>query len=473
MPAPDLVFQPATELAALLKAGRISPVELTTAFLDQIQATNAKVNAFLTVTRDRALEQARAAEKEIRAGHYRGPLHGIPYAPKDLVATKGIRTTNGSRATADWVPDYESTVTERLNNAGAILLGKLNLLEFAMGSGQRGLNGPARNPWDLAYSPSGSSSGSGAAVAAGMSPLTIGSDTGGSIRNPAKSCGIVGLKPTYGRISRFGVTALSWTLDHVGPMARTVADVAVMLQVMAGPDPRDRTASAHPVPDYSIALVARDLKGVRLGIPTHHFFENVSPESDAAMRRVVDVLKQIGAELVDVRVPHAELCSTASSTILSCESAAYHEQRLRQKADLLDPLVRERLEAGTFQSAMDYIKALRLRTVLMEEMQKVFEICDAMLLPAGNAAPLLTQEVVDSDVPPNPPPPARPDVHNLANITGIPAIAIPCGFTAGPPRLPLGIQFCARPFDEPTLFRIGHLYQSATEWHKQKPPLSF
>jgi aspartyl-tRNA(Asn)/glutamyl-tRNA(Gln) amidotransferase subunit A len=470
MPASDLVFQSAGELAPLIKSRKLSPVELVRAFLDRIEAANPKVNAFLTISGEQALEQAKQAEQEIRGGRYRGPLHGLPYAPKDLLATRGILTTNGSRVTADWVPDFESTVTERLGQAGAILIGKLNLLEFAMGSGQKGLKGPARNPWDLAYSPSGSSSGSGAAVAAGMVPITIGSDTGGSIRNPAKSCGIVGLKPTYGRVSRYGVTSLSWTLDHVGPMARTVADVARALQVIAGKDSRDRTAASVPVPDYSKAL-AQSVKGVRIGVPTEHFFTHVSAESNAAQQAALNLLKEQGAVLVDVKVANAALCSTASSVILSSESAAFHRTRLKQHADLLDPLVRERLEAGSGNSAVDYIQALRLRTVLMNEMRRVFQVCDALMLPAGNAAPRLEQEIVGTDLPPDPPPPPRPDVHNLANITGIPAIVIPCGFTAGPPVLPLGIQFCARPFDEPMLFRIGHAYQSATDWHKRRPPL--
>src|SRR6266576_1467801 len=245
MATSEIVFKSVGELAPLLKARKLSPVEVVRAFLDRIEAVNPKVNAFITVTGERALYQARKAEREIAAGRYRGPLHGVPYAPKDLLATKGVRTTNGSKITSHWIPNYESTVSARLNQAGAILIGKLNLIEFAMGSGQTGLVGPARNPWDLAYSPSGSSSGSGAAIAAGMVPLAIGSDTGGSIRGPAKSCGIVGLKPTYGRVSRFGVTTLSWTLDHVGPMAGTVADVAYMLQAMAGPDPQDHTAAAR------------------------------------------------------------------------------------------------------------------------------------------------------------------------------------------------------------------------------------
>ena len=470
MAASEILFRPVAELAPLLKARKLSPVELVRAFLDRIEAVNPKVNAFLTVTGEQALEQARKAEKEIASGRYRGPLHGVPYAPKDLLATKGIRTTNGSKVTSDWIPDHESTVTARLNQAGAILIGKLNLLEFAMGSGQKGLAGPARNPWDLAYSPSGSSSGSGAAVAAGMVPLAIGSDTGGSIRNPAKSCGIVGLKPTYGRVSRFGCTSLSWTLDHVGPMAKTVADVARLLQVMAGPDPRDRTAAATPVPDYTKALTGH-VKGLRLGVPVEYFFNNVHPETEAALRRAISLLQQLGAVLVDVKVRHASRCGAASTIILHSEAVTYHGKRLKEHGDLLQPLVRERLEAATFYSAVDYIKALRLRTVLMEEMRRVFQTCDVLMLPAGNAAPKLDAEIVGTDVPPDPPLPPRPDSYNIANVTGIPAIVLPCGFTAGPPSLPLGIQFCAKPFDEATLFRIGHAYQAATDWHKRRPPL--
>jgi aspartyl-tRNA(Asn)/glutamyl-tRNA(Gln) amidotransferase subunit A len=467
----EILFKSVDELALLLKARTLSPVELVRAFLDRIDDVNPNVNAFITITREQALERAQQAEQEIAGGHYRGPLHGIPYAPKDLLATQGIRTTNGSKVTANWVPEYESTVTRRLNQAGAILVGKLNLLEFAMGSGQRGLVGPARNPWDLTYSPSGSSSGSGAALAAGMVPLAIGSDTGGSIRGPAKSCGIVGLKPTYGRISRFGVTTLSWTLDHVGPMARTVAGVAYLLQVIAGADPLDGTASGAPVPDYKQSL-SGSVKGLRIGIPTEHFFEHVHAETEAALRRAISLLKEMGAVLVDVKIHNADLCGAVSSMILDSEAAAFHEKRLKMSADLLDPLVRERLEVGTFNSAVDYIKALRIRTILMEEMQRVFQTCDVLMLPAGNAAPKLDAEIVGTDAASDPPSPPRPDSFNLANVTGIPAIVLPCGFTAGPPALPLGIQFCAQPFAEATLFRIGHAYQTATAWHTRRPPLN-
>jgi len=460
-------FQTVSELAPLIRSRKLSPVELVRDLLAHIETWNPKVKAFLTVTGEHALAQARVAETEIARGKYRGPLHGIPYAVKDLVATKGIRTTNGSRSTQNWIPDYESTVTARLNRSGAILMGKLNLLEFAMGSGQVGLDGPARNPWDLRYSPSGSSSGSGAALAAGMVPLTIGTDSGGSIRGPAKSCGVVGLKPTYGRISRYGVTALSWTLDHVGPMARNVADCAAMLQAIAGADPLDSTAAADPVPDYSRALTG-SIKGLRLGIPTEHFFTHVHPDTDAALRKAIEVLKGMGMVLVDVKVKDANICGATSAVILGSESAAVHEKQRAEQPELLDVLVRERLEAGTFYSAVDYIKALRVRTVLMQQMLQVFEKCDVVMLPAGNAAPRLEEEITGSDKPRNPPATPRPDSFNIANVTGIPSIVLPCGFTPGQPSLPIGIQFCGRPFDEPGLFRIAHAYQSGTDWHKRK-----
>ena len=470
MPASEIIFKPVAELAPLIKARKLSPVEVVRAYLDQIERLNPKVNAFITITAEQALAQARKAETEIAAGRYRGPLHGLPYAPKDMLATKGIRTTNGSGATSTNVPAYESTVTARLNRAGAILIGKLNLVEFAMGSQQTGLVGPARNPWELSHSPSGSSSGSGAAVAAGMVPLAIGTDSGGSIRNPAKSCGIVGLKPTYGRVSRFGVTTLSWTCDHVGPMAKTVADVASMLEAMAGADPRDTATAAVPVPKFGTSL-AGGIKGLRLGV-ANQFFKGMHADTEAAVRGAISLLEKLGAVPVDVTVRNTELCGPASWVILMSEAAAFHEKRLKETPELLDPLVRERLEVATFNSAVDYIKALRLRTVLMEEMRRVFRTCDILALPAANPAPLLKEEIVGTDAPSGPPSPPRPDTYNVPNMTGIPAIVLPCGFTAAPAPLPLAIQFWARPFDEAVLFRAGHAYQAATDWHTRTPPLA-
>lgn len=465
----EIIFRSGSELAGLLKAGEVSPVEVVRAYLDRIDAIDSRIKAFITVTGEQALEQARRAEREIAAGRYRGPLHGLPYAPKDMLATRGIRTTNGSKITADWTPAYESTITARLNGAGAILIGKLNLIEFAMGSHLGAPFGITRNPWHLAHSPSGSSSGSGAAVAAQMTPLAIGTDTGGSIRKPANSCGIVGLKPTYGRVSRFGVTALSWTLDQAGPMTKTVADAAMMLQAIAGPDPEDATAAAEPVPDYTQALTG-NVKGVRIGVPTSYFFDGVHPEVVSAFHGALSVLKEMGAVLLDVRIRNVELAGPASAVIRLSEAASFHEKRLKEHADLFEPIVRESLEGAAFYSALDYVKALRLRTVLIEEMRRVFQACDVIAVPASNPAPKLEPEVarVGEFAPPTVP---APDFFNIGNMTGIPAIVQPCGFSPGPPTLPVGIQFYAKQFDEATLFRVSHAYESATNWHTRRPAL--
>jgi len=468
----QLVLKTGSELAVLIKTRQVSPVDVVRAHLERIDLLNPRLNAFITVTADIALARARRAEKEITAGGYRGPLHGVPYAPKDILATKGIRTTNGSKVTADWVPDYASTITERLDRAGAILLGKLNLLEFAMGSGVLSGFGPARNPWDEEYSPGGSSSGSGVALAGGLTPLAVGTDTGGSIRVPAALCGVVGLKQTYGRVSRFGVTTLSWTLDHAGPMTRSVADAAAMLQVMAGPDPKDATAAREPVPDYATAL-SGVVKGLRIGVPTNYFFESGNEEEIAAVRTAIDHLRRHGARIVDIEIPHANLAGSAGWIVAMAEGAAFHEQRLDKHPELFDPLVRKRLDAARFYPATDYIKAMRIRTILMDEMRQVFQKCDVMAVPGGGPATRLEMpERARSDVKPGSvSTPFRGGTTFIGDMTGLPAIVIPCGFTAGPPVLPLTIQFYGKAFDEATLLRVSHAYESATDWHTRRPAI--
>ena len=474
MSAPDdLVFLPVAAQATLLRTRQVSPVELTEAYLARITALDPTVNAFITVTADRARTEARAAEQAIMRGDYRGPLHGIPYAPKDILATRGVRTTNGSKVTANLVPDSESTITERLNAAGAVLLGKLNLLEFAMGSGVVSGFGPSRNPWDLARTPSGSSSGSGAALAAHMVPLSIGTDTGGSIRGPASFCGVVGLKQTYGRVSRYGVTTLAWTLDHAGPMTRTVADAALMLEVIAGADPRDPTCTADPVPSYTGQLT-RELRGVRVGVPRRHFAEEAHADVERAYRAALATLRDLGATLVDVDVPHAPYATAAGWVVAMAEAAQFHERRLAETPELFDPIVRERLDAARFYPATDYIKAMRIRTLLMDEMAAVFRACDVMVVPANTSLPGLidTPEVAATDVKPgSTPTPFRGGNTFLGNMTGLPALVLPCGFSTGPPRLPIGLQVYGRAFDEALVLRVGHAYEQATTWHLQKPPV--
>jgi aspartyl-tRNA(Asn)/glutamyl-tRNA(Gln) amidotransferase subunit A len=474
MPDRTLISKAGYELAELVKTKQISPVELTRAYLDRIHAVNGKVNAFITVTDDVALARAREAEKQIAAGKYLGPLHGIPYAPKDILATRGIKTTNGSKVTPNWIPDHESTITSRLNRAGAIMVGKLNLLEFAMGSGVDSGFGPARNPWDLAYSPSGSSSGSGAALIADMIPLSIGTDTGGSIRGPAANCGIVGLKQTYGRVSRYGVTTLSWSLDHAGPMTRSVRDAAVMLKAIAGADPKDPTASHRAVPDYAAAMTG-SVKGLKIGVPTNYFFEHDNPEVDKTVRAAIDQLKSMGATVVDVEVPHAKYASSAGWIIAMADAACFHEKRMRDTPELFDPLVRERLEAAMFYPATDYVKAQRVRTILMNEMKAVFGKCDLMAVPGSGGLPgkLDSPEIAASDVKPgSSSPPYMGGNTFIGNMTGLPAMVVPCGFSAGPPVFPITIMFYGRPFDEATLFRVGEAYERATEWHRRRPDLA-
>lgn len=473
MPDNEIVFKSGRELAALIKSRKVSPVEVVTAFLDRSEALNSKVNAFITITREHALKLAREAETEIRRGLYRGPLHGLPYAPKDILATRGILTTNASKVTANAVPDYESTVTRKLNDAGAILIGKLNLSEFAMGSGVLSGFGPSRNPWSLEHSPAGSSSGSGAALAAYMTPLSIGTDTGGSIRGPAAANGVVGLKQTYGRVSRFGVTTLAWTLDHAGPMAKTVADTADLLQVIAGHDPKDPTTTTDAVPDYSKALTA-GVKGLRIGVPRNFFFENANPEVDRAVRAALTAWKDMGAVLVEVEVPHARLAGSAGVIIVLAEAACFHEKRFRETPELFDPVIQEQLGMAKYFTATDYIKAQRVRTILADEMRKVFDRCDVMAVPGnGNVASKIEPpETARTTVKPGPAPAFRPGNTFIGNMTGLPALTFPCGFSSTTPTLPITVMLYGKPFDEATLFRLAHAYEQSTDWHRRRPPIA-
>ena len=469
--ADELVHKTARELGDLIRKRQVSATEVVEAFVTRAEALNGTLNAFITISAEHAKRRAKEADSEIRGGKYRGPLHGITYAAKDVLATRGIRTTNGSRVTADWIPDHESTITERLNDSGAVLIGKLNLREFATGSGVLSGFGTVHNPWALGYSPAGSSSGSGASVAARMAPVAIGTDTGGSIRGPAAACGIVGLKPTYGRVSLYGVTTLSWSLDHAGPMAATVDDAALMLQVLAGRDPKDPTTATTPVPNYMAAL-RQGLRGVRIGLPKRHFTEGAHPDVVAAFRGALQVLEMLGARVVTLDIPHADLAPAAGAVIAMSEAAAFHEKRLRESPELFDPLVRERLLTARFYSAIDYIKAQRLRTILQNEVTGAFTACDVIAVPAypGLTARLETAEQARTDVPATETKGAdRASNSYIANMTGMPALVLPCGFSSGTPSLPIALQLYGRLFDESTLFRVAHAYQQATDWHQRRP----
>ena len=471
--ADELVHRNARELGELIRSRQVSATEVVEAFVKRAEALNGTLNAFITITADHARTRAREVDAEIRGGRYRGPLHGIPYAVKDILATRGIRTTNGSKVTAGWIPDHESTITQRLNDAGAILIGKLNLREFATGSGVLSGFGTVHNPWALGYTPAGSSSGSGAAVAARMAPLTVGTDTGGSIRGPAAVCGIVGLKPTYGRVSLYGVTPLSWSLDHAGPMTATVDDAALMLQVMAGRDPRDPVSAADPVPDYAAAF-GQGLSGLRIGLPRRHFTEGAHADVEAAFRGALQLLEKLGARVVTVDIPHADLAPAAGALIAMAEASAFHEKRLRDSPELFDPLVRERLLTARFYTAIDYIKAQRLRTILQTDVTDAFSSCDLIAVPAYPGLPsrLETPEKARTDVPSSEEKAVyRASNSYIANMTGIPALVLPCGFSSATPALPIALQLYGRLFDEAMLFRVGHAYQQTTDWHKRRPPI--
>lgn len=471
--AAELALQTVRQLGALIRTRQVSASDVVEAFLTRVRILNPRLNAFITITADQARARARAMDTEIRSGRYRGLLHGIPYAPKDLLATRGITTTNGSRVTASWVPDHDSTITDRLDTAGAILIGKLNLREFGTGSGILSGFGPVLNPWGFEFTAAGSSSGSGAAIAARLTPLSIGTDTGGSIRGPAAVSGVVGLKPTYGRVSLHGVTPLSWSLDHAGPMAATVEDTALLLQTIAGHDPKDPSSAVEVVPDYAAALVG-GIKGLRVGLPKRHFTEDMHADVANAYRQAVALLEALGATIVPVDIPHAHLATPAGSLIAMAEAATFHEKRLRESADLFDPLVRERLQTAGFSLATDYIKAQRLRTLLSNEVADALALCDVIAVPAYPRLPARVEspEAARTDVAAgSAPAPYRASNSYIANMTGIPALVLPCGFSSGAPPLPIALQLYGRPFGEATLFRIGHAYQQATDWHTRRPPL--
>jgi aspartyl-tRNA(Asn)/glutamyl-tRNA(Gln) amidotransferase subunit A len=454
----DLCFLHVTDLAPLLRQRKVSPVEIVEALLGRIASLNDTLRAYLYVNREQALAAARAAETEIAAGGYRGALHGIPVAYKDIYDVQGLPTTAASKIMAGYVASEDCTVAARLRQAGAICLGKLNTLEFASGSME--VFGTARNPWNTDAFPGGSSSGSGAALAAHLIPLATGSDTGGSVRNPASFCGIVGLKPTYGRISRAGIIPLSWSLDHAGPMARTVADTALLLQAMAGADRRDPSTALQPVPDY-VASLDGDLRGMRLGVPRTYFFEAADPEVVVAVRTATDTLQQLGATIYEVDLPHAQYGSSASWTIAYTESFAFHRDNFFARSREYTPAFLHKITGAACLTAEERITAQRMRQVISTEFLAALRTVDAIVTPttAYAAYPIGGKS-------------PQSDMHSLTrpvSLTGLPALAVPCGFTnAG---LPISMQLIGRAWEESTVFRIGHAYEQAAGWYRRRPPL--
>jgi len=451
---------------------QVSPVEVVRTYLERISGLDPTVRAFITVSADAALEAARAAESVLMAGHPVGPLHGVPWAPKDLYSTKGLRTTGGSKILGEWVPSEDSTVVARLTRAGAIVLGKLNMHEFAYGP--EGINahyGDTRNPWsaDAHRIAGGSSSGSGAAVAAALAPGSLGSDTGGSIRIPASLCGITGLKPTYGRVSRAGVLPLAWSMDHVGPMTRSARDCALMLSAIAGYDPADPTTSVLPVPDYGAALTG-DVKGLRVGLLRAHFTDPAAPEVRAAVEGVAKQLEQGGALVDDVNLTQVIHVATASAAIVASEALAYHAPWMRSRAQDYQPDVRERLRLGAFVNGAHYVRAQQIRALVAREIDEALARRDVLLAPATPlVAPVLGERETALGDGPSDVRAALLRCTRPFNFSGHPACAAPCGFTAA--GLPISLQITGRAFDETTVLRVGHTYEQATDWHKRHPAL--
>jgi aspartyl-tRNA(Asn)/glutamyl-tRNA(Gln) amidotransferase subunit A len=462
----ELCYLTIVEAAAGLRRKAFSPRELTEAALKRIDSIDGRLHCFITLTADVALHQAKEAEQDLRSGKDRGPLHGIPIALKDLYMTQGIRTTCHSAVLQNWVPDNDATAATKLREAGAILLGKVGMHEFAFGGPSVDAPFPAvRNPWNTAHIPGGSSSGSGAALAAGLCYGALGSDTGGSIRTPSSHCGVVGLKPTYGRVSRFGVIPLSWSLDHAGPMARSVEDCAILLQAIAGYDHKDPASAAVPVPDFRAAL-KNGIAGLRIGVPRADWFDEslgVEPATEGVFNQALKTLEELGAAIIEIDGKPFSLARKANQTILVCEAYAYHEKRLQEAPQKYGSSVRRRLLEGAFLSAADYITAQRARAVINEQVCANFSRVDVFVTPSAPRPPD-TFEGLDPNEQN-----LRPNFTNPFNLTGLPAISVPCGFTDE--KLPIGLQIAAPSFEESTALRVAYAYEQATGWHKQRPVL--
>ena len=453
-----------TEASAAIVAGTLSPVALTEAALARIAALDPKLNAFITITGDRARRAAAVAEAEIKAGKKRGPLHGIPYALKDIYDVAGVRTTAHSKLLIDNVAREDATTTAKLEAAGMVLLGKLSTHEFARGGPTDVLPFPnAKNPWNTAHFAGGSSSGSGVAVASGMVGLAMGSDTGGSIRLPATFCGVVGMKATYGVISRRGVVPLSFTLDHAGPLTRTVEDCALAMQVLAGYDPGDPGSAREPVPYYSADL-QKGVAGLTIGRARAYDIEaGVDAEMMAAVDAAAEKWRALGAKIVDVVLPSKQRMDACIQTILLAEGFAIHGEWLRTRPQDYGRVTRERLMMGAFVTGGEYVQAQRLRRIITAEVDAVLAGCDAILC-AGN--PTAAPRVVDVDEGPFR---RSHPITGPFNATGHPGLALPCGFGAS--GLPLGLQLIGRSYGEAMLLRIAQAYEQAAGWLARRPEL--
>ncbi|MBI4209035.1 MAG: Asp-tRNA(Asn)/Glu-tRNA(Gln) amidotransferase subunit GatA [Deltaproteobacteria bacterium] len=477
------------QASELLQKREVSSVELTQAILDRIEKVESKIHAYITLTRESAMEEARAADLRLQKGDRVTPLTGVPIAVKDIFCTRGVLTTCGSKILENFKPPYDATVVARLKEAGSVTLGKTNMDEFAMGSSNETSHyGIVHNPWDLEKIPGGSSGGSAAAVAAGQCFGALGTDTGGSIRQPASLCGIVGIKPTYGRVSRYGMIAFASSLDQGGPLGREVQDCALMLQVMVGHDPKDSTSVPMPVPNY-LEHIQKGVKSLRVGVPQEYFVEGINPEVEKAVRKAIQTLKELGAEIIEVSLPHTSYAtavyyiiapSEASSNLARYDGVEYGFRSSGAK-NLLEMYrktrslgfgeeVKRRIMIGTYALSSGYYdayyrKAQQVRTLIRRDFDRAFEKCDLIVTPTSPTPAFGIGEKASDPIQMY-----LSDIFTIScNLAGLPGISVPCGFnTQG---LPLGLQLLGRPFDEERLFQVAHAFEQVTDWHKKRPEI--
>ena len=469
----DIPFLSASELAALIAKKDVSPVEATEAYLERIERVDGKLNSYITVTGEHALESARRAEQEIAGGSYRGPMHGIPFAVKDQFNTRGILTTGGSSILKDFVPDEDATVMANLARAGGILLGKLNMSQFAMGTAVAHPYGVPHNPWDLERNPGTSSSGSGAATAAFLCATSLGEDTGGSIRGPGAFSGVVGLRPSFGRVSRHGMLGAVWSMDIGGPVSRTVEDCAITLGAIAGHDPNDRYTWDAPVPDYLAALDG-NVSGMKIGVVRERMDDDqIDPEIKAAVLKAASTFGELGASVEEVSISLAPHCSVIFNGIVYAEAASVHHRYIRERINEYDHNVKIRNLAGSVLPAQAYYKAQKLRQVVRRQVLEALEKVDVLLLPTSPilAPKIRTHGGIESKEQLMTELMGRSSWTTPFNLAGVPAISVPCGFTTTGLPLPIGLQIAGRPFDESTVMKAAHAYQQSTDWHNRRPPV--
>ncbi len=471
---PDIPFLSLAELAGFIERKEITPVDAVEAYLRRIEHVNPKLNAFITVLKEQALQEAASATSEIANGRYLGPLHGIPVGVKDQIHTRGIRTTDASKLREHFVPEIDATVVANLKKAGAIVLGKLNMTEFAMGDPITSAFGVTHNPWENGRNPGTSSTGSGAATAACLCATSLGEDTGGSVRGPAANCGLTGIRPSWGRVSRFGVDGASWSFDTIGPISRTVEDCAITLSGIAGYDPNDPYTWNVPVPDYRQALTG-NIRGMRVGIVK----ELIDPENSGVTKEVrdsvlaaTDTLAELGANVGEVSLPLTTISGVVMRTLTSTERVSLNPDWLRDRPQDFHHNTRVAFMTGTLIPSQTYYKAQKARTLVRRQVLEAFDDFDVLIQPTNPSPPGimdLTPGVRSKEQAAN----ALKDSNfrGLYSLTGNPALSVCCGFTDGEKPLPLGLQIAGRPFDESTVLKIAHAYEQSTTWHTRKPPL--